>query len=119
MKVLVTGATGLVGKKLVAALINKGHLVTITTRDESKAKAIFNNQVKIVTWGDYNSALPSEALSGIDSVIHLMGENIGAKRWSNKQKEILRDSRINSAKSIIKVKSGVVLFFSFKKTVLG
>jgi len=101
MKVLVTGATGLVGKKLVAALINKGHLVTITTRDESKAKTIFNNQVKIVTWSDYNSPLPVEALNGVDSVIHLMGENIGAKRWSKKQKEILRDSRIKSAKNII------------------
>lgn len=102
MKVLVTGATGLVGKKLVTALLKKGHQVTITSRDEAKARGIFNEKVKIVTWSDYNTTLPQEAINGIDSVIHLMGENIGAKRWSKKQKEILRDSRVNSAKNIIK-----------------
>ncbi len=101
MKVLVTGATGLVGKKLVAALIHKGHQVTITSRDSEKARTIFQDKVKTVTWKDYNSELPLEAVLGIDSVIHLMGENIGAKRWSKKQKIILRESRINSAQNIM------------------
>ncbi|MCK6594909.1 MAG: TIGR01777 family oxidoreductase [Bacteriovoracaceae bacterium] len=101
MKVLVTGATGLVGKKLVAALIHKGHQVTITSRESEKARTIFQDKVKIVTWKDYNSELPLEAVLGIDSVIHLMGENIGAKRWSKKQKIILRESRINSAQNIM------------------
>lgn len=101
MKILVTGATGLVGKSLVKGLISKGHQVVITTRDLARAQTLFPTNVTCVLWENFYQRPPKEALDGINGVIHLMGENIGNKRWSKAQKRLLEDSRIESAKNII------------------
>lgn len=101
MNILITGATGLVGKKLVHKLCERGYKITITTRDAKRAASSMPANVKIVEWKNFYELPPEEAVIGIHAVIHLMGENIGAKRWSKNQKKILCDSRIESAKNII------------------
>lgn len=101
MKILVTGATGLVGKKLVKRLCSLGHEVVATTRNADKAKSLLPSEAKIVEWENFYTLPPEEAINGINAVVHLMGENIGRKRWSNEQKKILRDSRVESAKNIL------------------
>lgn len=101
MKILVTGATGLVGKKLTKKLCERGYQVVATTRNKAKASSLLPKEVKIIEWDNFYELPPEEAVSGIQAVIHLMGENIGAKRWSAAQKKLLVDSRIESAKNII------------------
>lgn len=101
MKVLVTGATGLVGKKLVKKLCERGYQVIATTRNKTKAASQLPADVQIVEWNNFYELPPEEAVAGIHAVVHLMGENIGAKRWSTTQKKILFDSRVESAKNII------------------
>ncbi len=101
MKVLITGATGLVGKKLTQKMCERGYQVIATSRDANKAKSLLPKEVKIVEWKNFYELPPLEAVTGVSAIIHLMGENIGAKRWSKTQKKQLADSRIESAKNLI------------------
>ncbi len=101
MKILMTGATGFVGTELVKKFLSNGHTVHILTRNVSQSDRLFNHaNVKSFSWNDFKSAPPLESFEGINGVIHLMGENIAAKRWSAGQKEVLRSSRVDSAHSL-------------------
>lgn len=103
MRILITGATGFVGQELTKKLISKGHEVNVLTRNIQKAKALFPEaSVSAFLWSNNLSLPPSEALSGISGVINLMGENIAAKRWSEDQKKILKESRVDATANLIK-----------------
>ncbi|MBC7540692.1 MAG: TIGR01777 family protein [Bacteriovorax sp.] len=104
MKILITGATGFVGKKLTLKLLGMGHEVHILTRDKQKAKTIFPQAAATAfEWKNNLELPPLDALSGINGVINLMGENIAAKRWSDNQKRILKESRVDSTQNLIKL----------------
>lgn len=100
MKVLMTGATGLVGKELGKFLAGKGHEIIVVSRNKEKAIKELPFYCQVIE-GDLvhqQVKLPS----GIQCVFHLMGENVSAQRWSEKVKgEILR-SRIDSTQNLIK-----------------
>ncbi|WP_144206629.1 TIGR01777 family oxidoreductase [Shewanella donghaensis] len=88
MKMLITGATGFVGQKLVTLLTE--HDLTIVTRNVNHAKSILGQQHQ------YLNGLDSlDNLDGFDSVINLAGEPIVGKRWSQQQKQRICDSRWN------------------------
>lgn len=102
MKILITGATGFVGKQLTSKLLDEGHEIHVLSRDAQKAKGLFpQSQVKTFDWHNHLELPPVECLSGIEGVINLMGENIGAKRWSADQKRKLKESRINATQNLI------------------
>lgn len=72
MKVLLTGATGFIGKSLVVALIQQGFEVSIAVRQET---SLFPNKVKQFVLGDFDDNTDfSLALKGVDCVIHLAGK---------------------------------------------
>lgn len=102
MHILVTGATGLVGKELVHRLIERGHEVSILTRNPDKAKAKFNVPINAFKWDAKNELPPKESVENIDGVINLLGENIAAKRWSDKQKKEIIDSREKTTQNLVK-----------------
>lgn len=103
MKILITGATGFVGKKLTNQLIDLGHEIHVLSRDKHKAKEIFpQDRVTAFEWRNNLELPPSEALQGINGVINLMGENIAAKRWTAEQKKILKESRVDATLNLIK-----------------
>ena len=85
MKIVVSGASGLIGTQLVAKLSSSGHEVVRLVRRSPKSGEI--------QWNPKSGTLDAAALEGVDAVIHLSGAGIGDKRWtSNYRKEIL-DSR--------------------------
>lgn len=90
MKILISGATGLVGGDLKSFLAHGGHEIHTLTRDQKKSDE--HN----IYWDPMVGQLDSSKLEGFDAVIHLSGENIAAKRWTEKQKAKIKDSRVKS-----------------------
>lgn len=103
MKVLVTGATGFVGKKVVEQLITNGDEVYVLTRNIPKAILTLGKECKYFQWADTTLPPTEEAFEGIDGVINLLGEGIAEKRWSEEQKKKIYDSRIVSTRNLINV----------------
>ncbi len=100
MRILVTGATGFLGKRLVKSLLADGHDLVVTSRDPERAAAELGEAVRAVAWDYRAQPLPAEAMSGVSAVYHLMGEKIGPGRWTRRKKEVLRGSRIQSTEKI-------------------
>ena len=92
MRVTVTGATGLIGSRLVAALARRGDEVTVLSRDPARARERLGSGIEAVAWDPLGEPAPADALAGRDGVIHLAGEPV-AQRWSTAAKERIRTSR--------------------------
>jgi uncharacterized protein len=88
MKIIVSGASGLVGTMLIPSLQAKGHEVIPMRRTPAKAGEI--------CWDPDNGQLDAAALEGADAVIHLGGENIASGRWDAAKKARIRESRVKS-----------------------
>jgi uncharacterized protein (TIGR01777 family) len=100
MRVTVTGATGLVGPRLVAALQQRGDEVTVLSRSPERARHALAG-VEAVRWADpVSEPAPAEALSGRDAVIHLAGEPV-AQRWNDEVKERIRRSREAGTRNLV------------------
>src|SRR6187431_2992638 len=97
--VLITGGTGFIGKQLTVELLKKGYTVSILTRS-SKPNT---NRVTYYVWDVANQSIDEAAVLNADCIIHLAGENIAEKKWTNKRKAEIRDSRIQSAELIYSV----------------
>ena len=102
MKVLVTGATGLVGRKLLEGLIFSGeHEVHVLSRDKGKAQSTIDLPVDVFEWDVDKGVLESEALEGVEAVIHLAGENVAAGRWCERRKREIMESREKGSQLLI------------------
>lgn len=99
MRVLVTGATGMLGAAVTDALLARGDEVAGLTRDPEKARS----QNGRVTWHGWNAAEerpPAAALEGVDAVINLIGEEIN-QRLTDAAKQRIRESRIRATKNLV------------------
>lgn len=94
MKVVVSGATGLIGTALRESLNADGHQVIALTR---RAKV---PPLETVRWDVDNGRFDASALEGVDAVVHLAGEPI-ARRWSEARKQEIRDSRVKSTRLLV------------------
>lgn len=98
MKILITGATGLVGKELGKLLVSQGHEVVAVSRSAKSAHLRLPfHAATIIEWSGVDP-LNHPALNDVDGVIHLMGENIADGRWTNEMKKRLHDSRVESTR---------------------
>ena len=94
MKVLITGATGLVGKEIVKILQEKG--IAIHFLSTSPQKVTAKSNIKGFYWNPKTGEIDENCLTGVDAVIHLAGATI-AKRWTNAYKQEIVESRIMSS----------------------
>ena len=99
MRVTVTGASGLIGSALVAELREHGSEVTVLSRDPSRAREALSG-VEAVRWDPLSEPAPVQALTGVDAVVHLAGENV-AQRWSERAKRAIRDSRVVGTRNLL------------------
>ena len=90
MKILVTGASGLVGRALVPLLTAEGHEAARLVRSAPGAGD--------VPWDPDAGTLGAEALEGFDGVVHLAGENIASGRWNTEKKRRIRESRVRGTR---------------------
>jgi len=102
-QILIAGATGLIGKYLVKALLAQGDDVIVATRSETAAREILPGIRRIVEWNNLNS-LKGDLIEG---VINLAGMNLDEKRWNKRVKKSIYDSRINSTQRIVQLISSM------------
>lgn len=91
MKILITGATGMIGKELVALLLKDNHTVHYLTTSKDKIHNKFNYYGFF--WNPEQSIIDENCLMGVDAVIHLAGATV-SKRWTNSYKEEIIESRV-------------------------
>ncbi len=101
MNVLLTGATGLVGKAVGKELVRQGHRVFVVSRDKDRAILDLPFPAHIIEGDLALEPLRDDRLLEVDSVIHLAGENIARRRWSSKQKRKIYDSRVKSSQNLL------------------
>lgn len=101
MKILVTGATGFVGTRVVNKLLSHGYEVNVLSRNIVSAAMKLGSKCHYFQWANQSEMPPAESLQGVDGIIHLMGEGIADKRWDENQKKKIYDSRIESTRSLI------------------
>lgn len=101
MKVIVTGATGLIGKPLCGLLLEAGHQVVVFSRDAAKARAALGAKVESLAWGAQAGPEWKTALGTADTVIHLAGESVAGQRWDDAFKEKIRRSRVETTRSLV------------------
>ena len=97
--ILITGGTGLVGKALGQALLNKGYRVIILSRQAGIKSADIN--FTYATWNVEQQTMDKEAFAQADYIIHLAGSGVAEKRWTQNRKQEIVDSRVKSSKLIV------------------
>ncbi len=98
MRVTVTGATGLIGTRLVGELKRRGDEVTVLSRNPGRAEGEL--PVDAVAWDPESGPAPAAALAGRDAVVHLAGEPV-AQRWSDEVKQRILRSRELGTRNLV------------------
>ncbi len=99
-KIVITGATGTIGSAVCRALLARGDQPVALSRNPSASTARLPEGVEWHTWADpLTTPPPTEALSGADGVIHLLGEPV-SERWTPEAKRRIRDSRVLSTRNL-------------------
>ena len=101
MRIMVTGATGFIGRALVPALQRHGHTVVALARSASRAKARLGGDVVVVEDDGIGTRL-DDALVGADAVINLAGEPILGGRWTARRRERLTASRVQLTARLVR-----------------
>ncbi|MFN2612293.1 MAG: TIGR01777 family oxidoreductase [Solirubrobacterales bacterium] len=99
MRVLITGATGLIGGAVADALLARGDEVVGLTRDPQKAKPK-NPTVRWFPWRPTVERPPAETFDQVDAIVNLVGEEIN-QRLTDEAKKRIRDSRVTAAHNLI------------------
>ena len=95
MKIIISGATGLVGAALTRTLRDEGHSVARLVRTGSAAVA------GDIQWDPANSKIDLATLEGADAIVNLNGASIGGGRWTPERKKLLRTSRVETTRFLV------------------
>jgi uncharacterized protein (TIGR01777 family) len=98
VKVLVSGATGLLGRRVVRALVQRGDEVTALSRDPARARGALG--VEVSGWDPEREPAPATSLAGRDAVVHLAGEPLD-QRWSDAARQRIMRSREVGTRNLV------------------
>jgi len=108
-RVLVTGATGHIGYNICMAILeSKIELIVLGRQNESNFRQGFSLPCKYFQWKKPSENLPPLQAMDVDAVIHLMGEPLDGRRWTEQRKLELHSSRINSTINMVNAIEGAV-----------
>jgi len=96
-KVLITGASGLVGSRLTELLLSKKMEVVHVGRTKR------NGSVPSFTWDVDKQQMDAKALAGVDTIVHLAGAGVADKRWTPTRKKEILDSRVQSTRLLFQI----------------
>lgn len=95
MNILITGGSGLLGRQLTRALLDKGYTVNHLSRKPGN-----DPLVKTYIWDIHKGIIDEHCVNGVDTIVHLAGAGIADKRWTESRKKELIDSRTESIRLI-------------------
>jgi hypothetical protein len=93
MRILISGASGLIGRALIPFLRTQGHEVARLVRRPARAP-------DEVSWDPIAGKLDEHALKQVDAVVHLAGVNV-AQRWTASKRKEIWESRVNSTRTLV------------------
>ncbi len=100
MRVLVTGATGFIGRELVRALVERGDDVVALTRSPEQAKAALPELSAAYPWRAVSEPAPASAFEGVDAVVNLVGERT-AGRWTSDKRRAILETRETATLNLV------------------
>lgn len=102
MIVLITGATGFIGRTLSARLAADGHGLRVLTRNpqSTSVRTGLPAGTRAYAWHS-GGPVPPEAMDGVDAVVHLAGESIGEWPWTRERKRRILDSRVEGTRALV------------------
>jgi len=101
MRILVTGATGFVGRRLVERFHASGHSLVALSRNPAGAQRDVPLLEKAYSWNPLEEVPPAEAFGGVGAVVHLAGEPVTGV-WTEEKKQAIRDSRVQGTANLVK-----------------
>ena len=99
--VLITGGTGMIGKALTEALIERGYDVIVLTRHFNNKPKTINDKLSYAVWDIEKHTIDKDAIAKADHIVHLAGASVAEKRWNKKRKQEIVNSRVESGKLIV------------------
>jgi uncharacterized protein (TIGR01777 family) len=99
-KILIAGATGLIGTALAASCARDGITVAALVRDVARAAPRLPGAT-LHAWDATKGPPPPDAFEGVDAVVNLVGESVAGKRWSEAHKQRLRESRVTATRLLV------------------
>ena len=100
--VLITGGTGMIGQALAKQLLANGYDVIILSRNPKRSSRPHLTYAK---WDIEKGEIDEYALVNTNIIVHLAGEGVADKRWSDKRKQTIVDSRVQSGNLLVKALS--------------
>lgn len=100
MQVLLTGATGLIGPRLVKELAGRGHRLSVTSRSPEKVQAKLGPDITAYGWQPAVEPFPAQALEGTEALVNLLGEKVD-QRWTDRAKRKIYESRVCGTRKIV------------------
>jgi uncharacterized protein (TIGR01777 family) len=101
MHLILIGGSGFIGRALSDELLGNGHELTLVTRSPRYNTSLERPGLTVVGWDGTAKGSWTERLETSDGVINLAGESIGGKRWSKRQKNLIRSSRVETTRAIV------------------
>lgn len=100
MRIFLTGATGLIGRRLVADRLARGDSLTVVSRDGARARALAG-EIDVVEADLMEPGPWQQRVDGCDAVVHLAGAGVADRRWTRAYRALIVDSRIEGTRRIV------------------
>ncbi|MGA3020284.1 MAG: TIGR01777 family oxidoreductase [Bryobacteraceae bacterium] len=97
MRIAITGASGLIGRRLLKTLAAAGHSLHVLSRH---AGTNLPPGVRLSVWDSTRGEPPAESLQDVDAVVHLAGEPV-AQRWTADARQAIRESRVTGTRNLV------------------
>jgi uncharacterized protein (TIGR01777 family) len=100
MKVVITGATGFIGRALCKQLVEVGHHVVGLSRHPAKGGELLGDRVTVVGWDGKSAQGWGKHADGAQAIVNLAGENIASGRWTQARKQRILQSRLDAGRAV-------------------
>jgi hypothetical protein len=100
-RIIISGATGFIGRALCRELIEKGYDVVVLSRNPVKGTTLLSKSLQVVSWDARTAEGWMQYAEGAHGIINLAGENIASGRWTQERKQKILESRLAAGKAIV------------------